>query len=63
MTVLLLHSGLPVRLRDVDYLVVDEDMTEVLIRKPLLNSMESEFAKHLQKAGETNTWMRCQMRN
>lgn len=51
LTIVLPNTGLPVRIRDVDFLISDEEMAEVLLGRPLLKAMGFDLAKHLQKVG------------
>lgn len=48
-TICIPGSELPVRIRNVEFIVVDQDMSEVLLGRPLLKAIGFDFDEHLRK--------------
>lgn len=48
-TITLPGSGLPVLLRNVEFLVIDQEMTEVLLRRPFQHALGFNFEIHVTR--------------
>lgn len=52
-TLLMPDSELPVRVRGVDFIVVDQDMDEVLLGRPFLKAIGFNLRTHLEEVGQS----------
>lgn len=51
LTIIFPNTSLPVRIRDIEFLIADDDIAEVLLNRPLLKPIKFDLGKHLQNVG------------